>query len=129
MSELGELRTGIAAELDAALRPLGARAYPNLPDRLNPPLALVQPGSPYLEPATGSGFARGSWSIRHELILLLPPTAANAVQASSLDVLVEAAMHVAVNHGLQSVGQPYPLEVAGVTYTACRLQLLTTNNT
>lgn len=128
MSELGDRRAAIAAELDAALRPLRARAYPNLPDRLNPPLALVQPGSPYLEPGPAAGYAAGSWAIRHEVILIVAP-GDSKVQAESLDVLVEAAMHVAAGHGLQSVEQPYPLEVGNATYTACRLRLMTHNNT
>ena len=126
MTELRDMRDTIAAALDAVLAPLGARAYPYLPNRLNPPLALVQPGDPYLEPNATAGFAVGSWTIRHEVILLVAP-GDNDKQADSLDALLEAALVPLVDHGITSVGQPYPLEVGNSAYTACRVSLTTTD--
>lgn len=121
MSDLSGLRDAITAGLAAA----GIRAYANLPDRLQPPLALVQPGDPYLTPSDTAGYAKGGWTIRHEVVVIVPP-GDNRIQTTALDALIEDALAAVIDWGVVQVNQPYTLQVGDAQYLACRIQLVTT---
>jgi len=122
-SDLTKLRDEITAAVAAA----GIRSIAFLPDRLDPPLALVQPGSPYIEPSTTSRPGAQRWKVNHEVVLLVAP-GDKRPQTVSLDSLIEDALGALVPFGVVQVGQPYSLQIGtnGPSYFAARIQLTTT---
>lgn len=122
-SDLTKLRDEITAAITAA----GITAVAYLPDRLNPPLALVQPGSPYIEPSKTSRPGAVRWAIHHEVILLVAP-GDKRHQTVSLDALIEDSLGALVPFGIDQVAQPYSLQIGqnGPSYFAARIQLTTT---
>lgn len=122
-SDLTKLRD----EITAALAWAGIKSIPFLPDRLDPPLALVQPGSPYIEPSMTSRPGALAWKLHHEVVLLVSPGDKRS-QTVSLDALIEDALVAIAHFGVDQVGQPYVLQAGtdGPMYFAARIQLTTT---
>lgn len=122
-SDLTALRDAITAAITAA----GIPAVAYLPDRLNPPLALVQPGSPYIEPSTTSRPGAQRWKVHHEVVLLVAP-GDKRHQTVSLDSLIEDSLVALVPFGIDQVAQPYSLQLGtnGPSYFAARITLTTT---
>ncbi|TCU48343.1 hypothetical protein [Curtobacterium sp. PhB146] len=118
--------TNLRDRITEALTTAGIKAYPNMPDRLHPPLALAQPGDPYLEPGPAAGFGAGSWAIHHEVVLLVAP-GDNRAQTRALDRLIEDAVNALGTNRVQQVGQPYVLAIKdGGEYLAARITLTDT---
>ena len=93
----------------------GVTSFPYLPGRLTPPVAVIQAGTPYLE----NGLVFGHFGARHEIIVVAN-TAANDTATDVLDELVEEVMVALANnnYGIESVSQPYALEMNNTQYPA-----------
>jgi hypothetical protein len=86
-----------------------------LPARLAVPCAVVMPSSPYV--ADGDVFGSFTASFTVDLVM---GQAANKVTANGLDDQIENALVGLVNAGysVESVSQPYSMEVNNATYLA-----------
>ncbi|MBZ4485965.1 hypothetical protein LQ938_09700 [Microbacterium sp. cx-55] len=94
-------REAIATTLAAGS---GLTAFAFVPANPIPPLAMVLPGSPYLE----GGDVYGSKTLRADVWLVLPGLGDNQTQSDSLDTHIEAAVAALEDDDLaiENVGQP-----------------------
>ena len=99
MSWLKDERTDVAQMLAAA----GLTAYAAVPDRVVPPLAMVVPGSPYLEDGQTIGAKR-----LHLDIWLIPGNGENEAITDALDEQIMQAVTVLEAHDItvENVSQP-----------------------
>jgi len=116
---MSELMT-VATELATVLKDAGLPAFPTLPNRITPPVAVVQAGSPFME----SGGSFGEFKTRWE-ITLVTPTGANEVATEKLYTLLEDAIVSLVNskYSVETVSKPYALEANNAQYVALDLKV------
>jgi hypothetical protein len=109
--------TASRAEYALALQALGLRVSSFIPERIVPPVVVLSPGSPYLEPVT----VDGSWTMRLD-VMVIAATAVNAKASELLDKAVETILngHPAYAR-ISSVGQPYALQTNNAEYLATNL--------
>lgn len=111
MSELSIVRSDVAAELAAQ----GLNAVYTVPDRVVPPVAVVQPGEPYL---TAANHANSIWEVTLR-VTVLTGAGSNETQMNDLDDAIEK-----VILGLRqtqwniTVGEPYALVNGATEYPA-----------
>jgi len=110
----------VATELATVLKDAGLPAFPTLPNRITPPVAVVQAGSPFME----SGGSFGEFKTRWE-ITLVTPTGANEVATEKLYTLLEDAIVSLVNskYSVETVSKPYALEANNAQYVALDLKV------
>lgn len=113
------------AELVAALEAIDAKVTDHVPERLNPPAAMVVHGSPLLE----SGATFGSHLVRFE-VWLVSKLGANARMTDDLDALIESALTalVADDWGIESVAQPFTYAVNNASFLASTITVTTSIN-
>lgn len=116
---MSELMT-VSNDIAQALKDAGLTAFPNLPDRITPPVAVVQAGSPFME----SGDSFGEFKTRWEITLIVP-SGANAVATEKLYDLLEDSIVALVNtkHSIAEVSKPYALEANNAVYVAVDLKV------
>ncbi|MFD1505262.1 hypothetical protein FE374_09365 [Georgenia yuyongxinii] len=115
---LTDHRTTLAAALSGA----GLQVEAHLPERINPPVAILTPGTPYLE----GGDTYGSYTLRFT-VLLVTPTAANATATTVLDELIVkavAGVEGADGFGLERVDQPAMLQANNAQYMSTTVEVL-----
>lgn len=105
---LSEARADLAALLETA----GLRAFAYSPDRVQPPMAVVYPGS---SDWISSGSTFGTWSITFD-VYITARTGSNVVITADIDEFVEAVLQ-AVNDTpgfeVASIGAPIAENVDG----------------
>lgn len=115
MSELGAAK----AELALTLQSAGLDVYSYIPARVTPPVIVIRPASPYVQPA----------SVGQEFIVnldlqVIAGTADNESSSDDLDDLIEAAINaLPADAGLKDVSTPYALLANGNDYLAATIGL------
>jgi len=119
MSELMTVSNNIAQTLKDA----GLTAFPYIPARINPPLAVIAAGSPFV---SSEGVAFGEFKTRWE-ITVIAPTGANDVSTEKLYDLVEDSIVALVNskYIVDEAGKAYALEANGAMYAAIDIKINT----
>lgn len=102
------------AQLLEILEDAGLRAYAEVPDRSQPPMAVMVPSSDWI--ASGETF--GEFVLSFD-VQIIAATGANTVISKALDELVEDAL-VAITNAPKvyaaGVGQPAAYEIGGGVY-------------
>ncbi|SNS41584.1 hypothetical protein SAMN06309944_0164 [Micrococcales bacterium KH10] len=115
MSVLNDIRTGIVQALEAA----GIQAFDHLPERLNPPVAVLVPGSPYLE----AGDVFGTHKVRYT-VALVAGNATNDMATKALDELIETAVTALWDTAdLERAGDVYTYQANNGQYLAVDLEI------
>ena len=111
------------AELVSALSGLDAKVTDHVPERINPPAAMVVHGSPLLE----SGDTFGSHIVRFE-VWVVSKLAANARMTDDLDALIESTVEAltADDWAIERVEQPFTYAANGASYLASTIAVTTT---
>lgn len=117
MSTIGDTRAAVALVIKNAT---GLTTYDGLQARTNVPCAIVMPGSPYVV----DGDVFGSFRVSYTVDLVMG-SAANSVTQNGLDAQIETALIALVNAGysVESIGQPYALELNNGTYLTATLSV------
>jgi hypothetical protein len=112
---IADSRTAVTGALAA----VGLRVA-KVGDKIVSPVALIEPGDPWVEPAGMSGHRIIRWRVH--LISGLADQPAQAEQVDALAELADTAFAGAPANGLSamSIAQPGVLTIAGVTYLATR---------
>lgn len=106
--------TASRAEYALALTALGLKVSSFIPERIVPPMVVLSPGSPYLEPVT----VDGEFTMRLEVMVI----AAHAVNAKATELL-DKALETLLNGNpayarVGNVSQPYALQTNNAEFLA-----------
>jgi hypothetical protein len=120
MSEINAVKVEFKLELADA----GLNVLEYVPDRITPPIVIVNSAQPYIQTAEF-----GEWSMGIELVLV-SSTATNKKATENLDQLIEdtlSAITPLTYARITSVNQPYNLQTNNAEYLAaniyCQLNL------
>lgn len=123
MTTLTELRTDLATVIDST----GAPAHDHLPERLTPPVQVIEPGSPYLTDEA-DGLTFGEIQVAFDVVLVAR-RGTSAAQTKALDVMVQD-LYAAVDASawfVREVEQPYALVMPDQSaFLATRVRVTTT---
>ena len=122
MATLKDLRADLAEILGAGDVP----AFPHLPERLTPPVQLLEPGSPYITDA-GEDLTFGEVEVAYDVTLVVRP-GTSAAQTAALDELVQTVVELvdATPWFVRDVEQPFALVLPDQsTYLATRVRVTT----
>jgi hypothetical protein len=112
--------TASRAEYALALTALGLKVSSFIPERIVPPVVVIAPGTPYLEPTL---LDRGEWMMRLEL-MVIAATAVNAKATELLDKALETLLNGNPAYSIiTSVGQPYALQTNNAEYLAANVSV------
>ena len=114
MSEINALKVEFKLELVDA----GLNVLEYIPERITPPIVLVNASQPYLQTAEF-----GEWSLGLELVLVAS-TATNKTATENLDQLIEDVLNAIEPLKyvrITSVNQPYNLQTNNAEYLAANL--------
>lgn len=114
MSEI----TAAKVEFKLELADAGLNVLEYIPERITPPIILINAASPYL---TTAEF--GEWNLGLELVLVAS-TATNKKATESLDQLIEdtlSAIEPLTYARITSVNQPYNLQTNNAEYLAANI--------
>jgi hypothetical protein len=106
--------TAAKAEFALALHDAGIDVMDYVPGRVNPPVVIIAPGTPYLVPET----VGNEYEMNLEL-KCVAMTADNELATNSLDLLIEQVVHAIASIRyvrFKMVGQPYALEANNASY-------------
>jgi hypothetical protein len=106
-------------EFAAVLISAGIKVMDSVPERIVPPVAVINFGSPYLQAASiGSEYLLGI-----ELVLVAQ-TATNKQATEQLDDLIQRTINALPHYArMTNVGQPYNLQTNNAEYLAANLLL------
>ena len=107
-------------ELALQLTSAGVTVVPFIPERIVPPVALIEPGSPYIE--NGETFCEFRVALS---VVVLAASATNDEATSHLDQVICDVIDQVDTFLLDSVDQPGSFEVGGGQYLGTRLQFHT----
>lgn len=113
---LASSRALLAQQLVSA----GVTVSDHVPERINPPLAVIEPGTPYVQ--AGQTFTE--FEVRYQVILLAA-TAANQVASSELDRLIVAVLDAVDTFDLDQVDQPSQFDTGSAQFLGTRLTFST----
>jgi hypothetical protein len=120
MSEINAVKVEFKLELADA----GLNVLEYVPDRITPPIVIVNAAQPYIQTAEF-----GEWSMGIELVLV-SSTATNKKATENLDQLIEDTLNAITPltyARITSVNQPYNLQTNNAEYLAaniyCQLNL------
>jgi hypothetical protein len=120
MSEINAVKVEFKLELADA----GLNVLEYVPDRITPPIVIVNSAQPYIQTAEF-----GEWSMGIELVLV-SSTATNKKATENLDQLIEDTLNAITPltyARITSVNQPYNLQTNNAEYLAaniyCQLNL------
>lgn len=111
MNEITSAKQTFATDLTSA----GLKVSDFVPERIVPPIVIVNVASPYLEAANF-----GEYQINLELVLVAA-TATNKVATEKLDELIQQVLQAINGLGyvqFRNVNQPYNLQVNNAEYLA-----------
>lgn len=112
--------TAAKQEVAEALTAAGIKAFDYVPERLQPPTAVIAAGEPFIEKGNAKTFT--DVDIRLE-ISLAASTASNVKSTEQIDDLVVTAILALgeINWDVESVSQPFGMEVNNALYLATRI--------
>lgn len=109
--------TASRSEYALALTEAGIKVSAIIPERVVPPIVIISPGSPYLEPTT----VNTGWIMRLEL-MVVAMTATNVKATESLEKALEALILANPEYArIQSIGQPYALQTNNTEFLAANV--------
>jgi hypothetical protein len=114
MSEINASKVEFKLELTEA----GLNVLEYIPERVTPPVVIINSGQPYLQTAQF-----GEWSLGLELVLVAS-TATNKKATENLDQLIENVLNAIeplTYVRISSVNQPYNLQTNNAEYLATSL--------
>lgn len=115
MSEVGAVK----AELALTLQEAGLDVYDYVPERVTPPVVVIRPGSPYIEP----GSVGSCYDVNLELVIVAG-FATNETTTDDLDDLIEQTLAALPGDaGVGSVAQPYLLAMNGNDHLATTINV------
>ena len=106
--------TAAKAEFALALHDAGLDVMDFVPGRVNPPVVLIAPATPYLVPETVGNEYEMNLDLK-----CIAMTADNELATNSLDLLIEQVVHAIADIRyvrFKTVGQPYSLETNNASY-------------
>jgi len=110
MSEVGAVK----AELALTLQEAGLDVYDYVPERVTPPVVVIRPGSPYIEPSSV-----GSCYETNLELVVVAGFATNETTTDELDDLIEQTLvALPADAGVGTVATPYLLSLNGNDYLA-----------
>lgn len=109
--------TASRLEYALALTTAGIKVSAFIPERVVPPVVIMSPGSPYLEPNNvGAG-----WDMKFDLIVVAA-TAVNVKATELLEKAVEALIKANPDYAaIRSIGQPYALQTNNAEFLAANV--------
>jgi hypothetical protein len=111
--------TASRTEYALALTTAGIKVSAIIPERIVPPVVIISPGSPYLEPTT----VADGWIMRLEL-MVVAMTAVNVKATESLEKALEALILANPDYArIQSIGQPYALQTNNTEFLAANVSV------
>ncbi len=110
--------TAAKAEFKLDLVAGGVKVSDYVPERITPPLVIINSGVPYLRPETLSR----EYILNLELVAIAA-TATNKTATEALDALIESVINALPGYArLIQVGQPYNLQTNNAEYLAVTIQ-------
>jgi hypothetical protein len=103
-------------ELRLQLVAAGMTVYDYIPERITPPVAVIEPGGTYV--AGGQTFCEFEVGMQ---VVLLASTATNEVATSELDQYICDVLDQVDTFDLVAVAQPSGFEVSNATYLGTRI--------
>jgi len=103
-------------ELRLQLVAAGMTVYDYIPERITPPVAVIEPGGTYV--AGGQTFCEFEVGLQ---VILLASTATNEVATSELDQYICDVLDQVDTFDLEAVAQPSAFEVSNATYLGTRI--------
>jgi hypothetical protein len=116
MSEINASKLEFKLELTEA----GLNVLEYVPERITPPIVIVNTATPYLETAEF-----GEWNLGLELVLV-SSTATNKTASENLDQLIEDTLNAIkplTYVRITSVNQPYNLQTNNAEYLAANINV------
>ncbi len=110
------------AELATQIRAGGVSVFDHIPERVVPPVAIIEPGSPYIE-VPGDVFC--DMAVRFT-VTLFASSAANEVATQALDQLICDVLAAVDTFDMDGVDTPGQYEVGSATYLGSRISFITT---
>ena len=115
MSEIATAKTQFKTALVAA----GLKVSEFVPEKVTPPIVIIDNGSPYLSPASV-----GKEYILNLELKLVASTATNIKRQAQLDQLIEDTINALPRYStLRSVSQPYSLVTNSAEYFAASVEV------
>ena len=109
---------GCRTELRLLLGAAGVSVIDHIPERVVPPAALLEPGSPYME--DGETFCE--LTVRFQLVILAP-VAVNEVETNALDQLICDAIDALDTWNVERVDQPQGFEINNAQFLGARIYI------
>lgn len=112
--------TNLRQELADTLTGAGLEAVAFLPERPNPPVAVVSPSQPYLKP--GDTFGQHTATLT---VLLLTRTATNEIATEALDdmIVTVAVALTDTQFSMSEADQPASFQVGTAKYLGCTIDV------
>lgn len=110
--------TALRIEVRDLLAAAGIKATEFLPEVLQPPVAVVIPGEPYVAP--GKTFGSHDVAVA---IYLVGAKGTNKVAAAAMDDLIEKAVEALPNWDVRDIRQPYTITINGSRYLGTEITL------
>lgn len=117
--------TDVRGQIVTVLSAAGITTLEHVPERLNPPVALLGMGSPWIE----QGEQFGAFLMRYKVTLVVP-TSTNEVATNALDAMVAKAIIALDNSAqfdIERVEEPTMLAFSSATYPSAALTLVHTS--
>ena len=109
--------TASRAEYALALSALGLKVSSFIPDRIVPPVVVLTPGSPYLEPAT----LADTWLMRFD-VMVIASVATNVKATEQLEKALATIMAGNPAYArINTVGQPYALQTNNAEFLVANI--------
>lgn len=109
--------TASRAEYALALTALGLKVSSFIPERIVPPVVILSPGSPYLEPSR----LAGGWTMRLDVMVI----AARADNVKASELLEKALATIMAGNPdysrINNIGQPYALQTNNAEFLAANI--------
>jgi hypothetical protein len=110
--------TAAKVEFKLDLTAGGIKVSDYVPERITPPIVIINNGSPYLQPAT----IGKEYTLNLELICVAA-TATNKMASEKVDELLEQVINALPGYArMISAGQPYNLQTNNTEYLAVSVQ-------
>jgi len=107
-------------ELKLQLANAGLTVFDYVPERITPPVAVLEPGSPYV----GSGETFCEFEITFNVVLFAA-TGTNEVATAELDQFICTVLDQVHTFHLESVATPSSFEVSNAVYLGTRITFTT----
>ncbi|MBL6760915.1 MAG: hypothetical protein ISQ15_09640 [Ilumatobacteraceae bacterium] len=104
-------------ELALLLSGAGVSCFPYLPEKVTPPVAVIEPGSPYM--VQGDTFE--SFTVRFNVIILAAP-ATNETATAALDQAVCDVIDAVDTFYVDNVEQPSSFTTGGADFLGTRIE-------